>query len=102
MTHLNFKPGSIKAARNFSAAENGSLMQSLQDAQVAQEPASTIAMLVRSEKQNFDLVGHTVSWILRAKSVGGAILVFTSGVSLSVRARTILASLRIYMRRWPK
>lgn len=77
---LDFKPPSIKAARNYSAAENDSLIEHLHGAGLSADHASTLAMLTRAEKQNYELIGFLVAWLLRKEPEGGAILVFTSGV----------------------
>ena len=86
----SYAAASIKASRKWSNEENEMIRQSLQSRGIeAPELLSTLGMLIRAEKIDFDLIAATVRHIHEQFDSDEAILVFVTGVaeiSAAIRA----------------
>lgn len=73
-------PASIKASRKYTNEENEAIKTSLVERGVRDEAViSTLGMLIRSEKIDYDLVAATVDYIHAQYDTDNAVLIFVTG-----------------------
>lgn len=77
-----YRAPSTKASRKYSDQENEAIRSSLlQQGLQSQDLISTLAMLIRAERIDYDLIAATVSHIDNSYDAEEAILVFVTGES---------------------
>lgn len=73
-------PSSIKASRQYTDEENNAIKGSLVKRGIQDETLiSTLGMLIRSEKIDYDLVASTVDYIHGQYNAEEAVLIFVTG-----------------------
>lgn len=77
-----YRGTSMRASRKYTDAENDEIRQSFTSQGIeSAEAISTLSMLARGEKIDYDLVGATVLYLTSISNASEAILIFVTGVA---------------------
>ena len=79
---IRYKSPSIKSSRKYTQEENNQLRESFLDQGIGDpDLISTLSMLARAEKIDFDIIAATVAYLASQSPPNEAILIFVTGVA---------------------
>lgn len=82
ITATRYKAPSIKASRTYTQEENDALKESIVGQGITNpDEISTLSMMTRAEKLDYELIAHTVRYLMSGSEASEAILIFVTGVA---------------------